>query len=173
MNISSNKIQIFPFGTNRASDPYARVMNEQNITRIVKGIVDKSSYVIDYNSVDNIIEFMIEGYYFKADLTEVLEDSKFNTSPVYANIQLKLETSNGASYRYIAGNDNEAQKFTGVTFSTEEMSQTDSNFTSLWLLDYNSHDNTHEVPLRSRERLNMSSMIVDVINCGSATELID
>ena len=169
MNISSNKIQIFPFGTNRASDPYARVMNEQNITRIVKGIVDRSNYVIDYDSVDNIIEFMIEGYYFKADLTEVLANSEFKNRSVYANIQLQLETSNnGASYRYIAGNDNEAQKFTGVTFSTEDMSKTDSNFTSLWLLT-----ETNEVPLRSRERLNMSSMIVDVINCGSATELID
>lgn len=101
----SEKLHVFPFGTNRPSDPLGRVINETNLTNLVKKLTDYSSYVVAeptfVTSDDGItslkMEFIIEGYYFSADVADLLQDEK----PLYAYIDL----SRAGSYTYLLGND--------------------------------------------------------------------
>lgn len=187
-NISSENIHVFPFGTTRNHDRLARVLNEQNITQLVKNMTDYSNYVLRYKN--NIMDFIIQGYYFSADVSEVTEPNK----PLYAHINLHTDASN---YFYLAGGDIEEDNkyiFTGVTFSFYEP---EDKKNSLQLLD-----STGNVPEKSRKRVsadsldvnnldvdieetvnsilnkNVPNMIntaldnVDLIYCGNATTLI-
>lgn len=94
-----NDVQVFPFGKTRRQYPNARVLNEQNITNLVNMIADKKSYVVSFDDSTKILEFVINGYYFRADLTTLCEE--FINKNIYAYIT--LNDSNG--YSYLSGGD--------------------------------------------------------------------
>lgn len=172
INLLSDKIYVFPFGNIRTNDPTARVLNEQNILKIIQSIVDYDCYVIRYDDEKSVIEFVISGYYFKADLSD--SNLLINNQPLYASIKLSENTI----CSYLLGNDkkeNNVDKFTftGVTFSTSltDVDQLKSlGFISLQLLD-----NNHNVPVNSKIKFDSASFSssYDRIYCGSATELTD
>ena len=103
-NLLSSNVHVFPFGTARKTDPLGRVLNENNLTTLVKKLTDKTAYVISdhietsANTITKaLFEFMIEGYYFRADIADVIAVDK----PLYACIEL----SDVDGYTYLCGND--------------------------------------------------------------------
>ena len=166
-NISSENIHVFPFGTTRNRDRLARVLNEQNITQLVKNMTDYPNYVLHYEN--NIMDFIIQGYYFSANISEVKESNK----PLYAHIDISTDTSN---YSFLTGGDVEEDNkyiFTGVTFTTSE---SEDKKNSLQLLDSDGL-----VPKESRVRMSADSLPsnisatldIDVIYCGNSSILIE
>lgn len=115
----SRDIHVFPFGNSRSNDPNARVLNEQNITTLVNKLTDKSNYVIDYTS--NVIEFVIHGYYVKANVSSLINDDLSN---LYAKIDITTaeaatSTISPPNYYYLNGGDSgDTSTFTSVDFST-------------------------------------------------------
>lgn len=94
--IKQNKIHVFPFGNTRASDPSARTLNEHNISGIIRHITDRSSYVIKTYTEENSrwVEFVLEGYYFKADVSDIAFDYDSGTNetklkPLYASVDIQ------------------------------------------------------------------------------------
>lgn len=144
-NLKSTEVQIFPFGSPRDSDSYARILDEFNIRRIMKSIVDRPSYVISANNDNSRVEFVIEGYYFNVDLTSILNDTTFKNQPIYAIIELK--STNG--HEYLVGGDDQ-ESFTGLEFSIE--AETAENHYSLELLNAE-----RKIPTNSLVKFNVES----------------
>lgn len=174
--VSSDKIHVFPFGTTRTTDRLARVLNEQNLTTIVKNMTDIPNYVLRYEN--NIMDFIIQGYYFSADVSEIKENNK----PLYAYINL---TTDNSGYSYLSGNDTDDGVFTGVIFTTSDSGIPADQMIQLL-------DKSHKVPTSSKQRLSGESLNgggvdVDAVNaaidealmninriyCGNAFELIN
>ena len=68
--LQSTEVHIFP-SANRPFEPQARLTSEQNIVGILKNITSNNDYVISQSipidvSNDAEIEFIVQGYYFKA-----------------------------------------------------------------------------------------------------------
>ena len=153
----SKDIKIFPFGTTRSLDPYGRVFNEQNVSRIIKNVTDYNSYVISYDSDKKIIEFMINGYYVVANISSVLTINK----PLYATIVMQDEDA----YAHLSGGDDLiTNEFTGVEFHTQPPS--DSVY-MLYLLN-----KSWRVPAQSKYKISAESIEIDRIYCGTSTDLI-
>lgn len=165
-NLASKKIRVFPFGRNRGIiDPHSRVLNEYNISNLVRMLTDSDNYVVSYNSTDSKMEFVIHGYYFSADLTDVIKQGQ----PLYATIQLATATNVDPPYEYLSGGDTEGEntQFTGVTFTTEQPKS------GLWLQLL---DNNREVPQTSYVRFkgrSISNALIDIetIRGFSANEM--
>lgn len=152
--LKSDKIKVFPFGSNRVKNPVDRVLNEQNLTQIIKNVTDYDSYVISYEG--NLIKFVINGYYFEADLTAL------KSRPLYASISVE-----GEDYKYLNGGDDATtEMFSGVNFdnSLEAVKGTHQ----LQLLDNNGN-----VPATSLYKISGESIHIDRIYCGTSTILID
>lgn len=167
-NLPSNNVKVFPFGSPRDNDPLSRVLNEQNLTNIVKHLTDKHSYVVDYNKPD--IKFVIEGYYFEVQLDR-------STGPLYAGIELATPADETTDYKCLVGGDDtdgSVKLFTGVSLS-ENLEELEGKFT-LQLLD-----SVGNVPqeswIRHLPRSFSASSDDDydltVLYCGNAKELVD
>lgn len=154
-NIASDKVKVFPFGSTRTTDPHSRVLNEHNIIKLVKSVVDKDSYVI---SADNkLFKFVLGGYYFECDL------SQYSKVPTYASIQ--ITTSNDGCF-YLNGGD-ESGTFTGVNFTDEWPTENATHVLQLV-------DGKGNVPSASLVRFSNSAVQFPykVINCGSSTDVL-
>lgn len=99
MILQQDKIQVFPFGNTRPTDPLARILNEQNIAQLTKRLSIKPSYVISMD--DTYVDFIIEGYYFKVNKSELIESSDFDNKPIFARIRLAKINE----YNYLCGGD--------------------------------------------------------------------
>lgn len=108
--LKGNEISVFPFGSERSIDPNARVLNEQNITKIIKSITDNSSYVIKYDETNDVIEFVLNGYYFVVSISSLLGSLKNPKNSIYAYI--KMAESN-ETYKYLTGGDVLKSSYTG------------------------------------------------------------
>ena len=53
--LNSDDVQVFPFGKKRHHDPNARVLNEQNITNLVRMLTDRKSYVVSFDEENKVI----------------------------------------------------------------------------------------------------------------------
>lgn len=163
----SEDVKIFPYGTSRESDLYTRVLNEYNITNMIKSIVDKDSFVItdtiewsesrdeSNNVVEKTdIEFVIGGYYFKLTLNKG-ELTKGND--LFASIMLYTPPTDPdnpdkhITNTHISGSDNSVNKtFDGLTLSAEGL--TDDGYISLQLLDAD-----WNIPVSSKIKFDLSS----------------
>lgn len=97
--LPQNYVHVFPFGNTRPTDPFARVLNEQNIAALCRRVSPKSSYVLDWDETNGIVEFMIYGYYFKTNIATII--GNFREKDLFAKIT--LDTING--YEYLNGGD--------------------------------------------------------------------
>lgn len=158
--LPSNNIKIFPFGGNRSAyDPYGRVLNEYNLARLVKSIVDYPSYVIEYDSSSKKLRFVINGYYCECELPQD------TNGPLYAGINMSTDETN--NYAYVNGDDSN-EVFTGLSLahSKEEL----GNMPSLHLLD-----ESNKVPTSSFlkfENRSTGSGSYTLIDCGSSEKVI-
>lgn len=83
--VKSSKIKMFPSSWRRKEyNPEANLNTEENLTNISRRVSAQSydSYVISKDG--NEITFVIHGYWFKADLSDVIVDE----SPLFAKIKL-------------------------------------------------------------------------------------
>lgn len=114
INAPSNNVSVFPFGSKRTSKHhlYDRVLNEHNITTLIKALTSNPNYVVKYEN--NVIEFVIQGYYFTLNL----DGFESRTLPLYAYINLQ---DNGTPYKYLSGGDSSDGTFTGITFTEVEV----------------------------------------------------
>ena len=96
-------VQVFPFGKTRRTDLNARVLNEQNITNLVRMLTDKKSYVVNFDETTHIVEFVVNGYYFKTDLTNIWEN--FFNEKVPQNVYAYILLNNVDNYAYLLGGD--------------------------------------------------------------------
>lgn len=178
MYLHSNKIHVFPFGSTRKVDPIARIFNEQNLSRLVRNLTDVTGFVISYDESTNVMEFMLYGYYFKADLTDVIVSGE----PLYVSINVQKEFNSSYDYdefyEYLLGGDTDGtgetvatSEFTAVTFGNDA---SEGNY-SLYILDKDG-----KVPTESKSKFSLdsigsgnSTIKYDWINCGTSTHIVD
>lgn len=138
--MKSNKVFVFPC-VNRSEkyDLKSKLLSEENITNIVKSLVDNKSFVIN-NDINNL-EFVIDGYYFK--LSEKPGDT------VYATIHKEEDN-------FLSGDtdDDENSYFEGLVISNEP-----SDGCLPLLID-------GSVPDTSKIKFNSSSLNIMDIDCG-------
>lgn len=108
--LKGTDVKVFPFGHDRSNnDPYSRVLNEQNITNMIKSITDNSDYVVDYDDHTRKLQFVLNGYYFSVDVSDLLEDlPKDRVSNIYAYINMI-----GNTHKYLGGGDITSSTLTG------------------------------------------------------------
>lgn len=90
--VKSSKIKMFPSSWRRKEyNPEANLNTEENLTNISRRVSAKSydSYVV--NKDGNEITFVIHGYWFKADLSDVIVSGQ----PLYAKIKLVNSVPDG------------------------------------------------------------------------------
>lgn len=97
--LPSDKVFVFPFGGNRITDELSRSLSEQNITNIARMLTSYDSYVVNYDNTSHVIEFVLGGYYFKANVETLLSDA----TNLYASIVISNSVDN--DYKYLAGGD--------------------------------------------------------------------
>ena len=140
--MDSNKIFAFPC-VSRAGDYElkAKLMSEENITRIIKSVADTPSYVI--NDDLNNLKFVIDGYYFE------LIDFPLNGDQ-YAYIYTK-ETSTGKLLEGDYGTD-----LKGLIITNQI--PTDKNYLTLCTSGI--------IPNSSRAKFTQKSLAITNIDCG-------
>lgn len=178
--LNSIDVRVFPFGSPRKNYyPLDRVLNEQNLSKIIRNITDKVGFVISYNSDTNFIEFMLYGYYFEVNLTPFIQsnsDSISKSSGITAYIVISGLDNR---YEYLLGNDDNDDGndvFTGLFLNEEpDPSNKQSKICSLKLLDENLN-----VPNESRYKFDLKSiptisdsLEIKKIYCGNATINVD
>lgn len=147
--VESRKIQVFPYSQNR--DDYqenSRVLNEKNLTNLIKKLAGKDSCVLSRTSVDGATgiynwEIILHGYLFQFTYTTPTEDDK----SLYASIVI--------DNNQLSGDDtaSETSQFTGLTISSSEPSDVSA---FLQLLDANGN-----VPESSWFRFNSHSISME------------
>lgn len=121
-NLASEKISVFPSTKRGNTERSARLISEENLVNIINKLVDKDSFVIsgspDTALSDTYIEFIIHGYYFKAD-REALIEQFTNSLNIYAVIYTE-NTESG--YTVLKGQDTGGVNSTykGVHFFNNE-----------------------------------------------------
>ena len=148
--LKSDDIKIFPFGSNRISDPNSRALSERNITDLVKKLTDNHSYVVSYDEWKHVIEFVLGGYLITANIEGL-------SNPLYASIKL--------DNNILSGGDDGDGEFTGVTFTTNSV--TDVTYI-LQLLD-----ESGAVPNASYLKFAGRSFSIGKIDCGTSSVTID
>ena len=103
---NSNKITVYPTAYRQYVDgnddtiqvnPEARFSTEYNTTNLVNGLLDKSinggNFVVDYDDVNSIIKFCMQGYYFTLDL------SGLNLTNLYVKVNIVNTLPNNADWK--------------------------------------------------------------------------
>lgn len=169
MYLKSDKVHVFPFGSTRKVEPIARILNEQNISRIVRNLTDVNGFVISYDEKSKLIEFMIYGYYFKADLSSLVTDYKGKDIHAY------IAVSEDSEYEYLLGGDTDgvetdpsSSDFTGL-YINQKPNIPGATVHTLHILD-----KSGKVPENSLSKFSSNSvdLQIDYINCGTSTEVI-
>ena len=124
VNLSNENIDIFPISAVRP-DPAARVLNEINITGMIRGLTDFESYVISKENDD--IEFFIHGYHCRANIKDVLSAAGDATS-IYAI--LRINTLNTPVISSDTNNVTNSDPFLGVVFNSG--GKNDLSIVNLW-----------------------------------------
>lgn len=120
-NLSSSNIAIFPIGANRTEHEFARVLNEQNLTNVFKNLTSKDKYVLSFNNP--IIEFVLDGYFISADITEVNASLNLYAKLVYDNSNNQAVLSDQPlTPVYLEGDDANSSRYGGVEFTTDHTS---------------------------------------------------
>lgn len=172
MYLSNESVHVFPISFDRASNPMARALSEDNIRSVVKSMSDQTSFVVssNFNPVD-IFEFVVDGYYVK--LTPSVDNPlSFTSDDVYAVIFLDTVST---KYPLLYGSDTE-DGFSGVIFvdsideslieSLQPIVAVDAEGNTTKLTEYRylqilhkGADGSYSVPDSSRTRFNF--LLVD------------
>lgn len=119
MYLDSDKIKVFPFAKTRADDDISsRLFYEENISRLVRQVVDTEGFVVSGGITSTGITSQeglainIHGYYFYIEKeTSIVPDESSTTC--YASIKL----TSGGSVSELIGQDNDKGKFDALNFT--------------------------------------------------------
>ena len=117
-NIDSTKVKVYPAAGRSDAYKNSYLLTEDNLNTAIRCLYQRN-FVVSY--ADNIVKFVIHGYYFEVDLT----DSGIDTSgDLYAVIYLKQVLAQGQHSRLVSSDgkllDSGDGKFNGVYFTTKE-----------------------------------------------------
>jgi hypothetical protein len=145
-------IKSFPY-TSDPDDLGSRILNEDNITNIIKCICNSDTFVI--KKEDTILEFVIKGYYFKID-TSNLENG--NSGSLYAGIIVNEPTTES-----ITGDDPTTPTTISYGSTLQKLIIKDTYFNNcLQLLD-----NDGNIPENSKIKFDIQSLAESfTIDCG-------
>lgn len=162
VNLNNENIDIFPISALRP-DPTARVLNEMNITGMIRGLTDFPSYVV--SKENNYIEFYIQGYHCYIDITKVLEELSNETS-IYAI--LRIDKSSTPVISSSSTNVDNQDPFLGIVFNSTGILKIENHleYYSLLLLTRSSISASWEVPSSSKVRfkgtvIDTSDFVID------------
>lgn len=151
----SDKVRVFPSayrGTdtnNKMYNPESRLQTEFNTT-LKKYLVDTNGFVIDYK--DNHIKFILEGYYFDIDISDITDRS-------YLAVKLILDTLHTAEnihdYTEIALHADEVTNFAGLLVYDSSSTAEERKSADFVLLENN------KVPESSKFKYNSDSIIIN------------
>lgn len=135
-NLASDKVTVFPSaqranGTSSTEYTYARMTSEGNLTNLIYSLISpytgNDGFVI---SEDNkVIEFIIKGYYFKADLSDYTPTG----SEIWASINIE-NLGTLSDYPELKGKD-ESDEYTGLQITASR--NTASGYYNLHLFNVN------------------------------------
>lgn len=77
-------------------DPEAKLMSENNLTGIVRRLTDKD-YVISWDQSTKVVEFSVNGYYVKADLSAATAGDMASWTEVWAKVKLASISTKAAA----------------------------------------------------------------------------
>ncbi len=107
INLKSTAVKVFPSAFRGLADgttqynPEARLTTEFNVTNLTNRLSSKDSFVIDWTG--SVAIFNIHGYYFEANLTELLAGEGAAWNDVYAYIRvLPFQSTDGGNTTYKA-----------------------------------------------------------------------
>lgn len=115
--LDSSKVDVFPISHARSNNPYARALSEEHITRLLKSITDRDSFVVEYN-VSNILTFVLNGYIVSVDspttvLTNNTDDAIYGV--ILVDTRVKAGDKTGQDYFILRGiEEPETAKYLGV-----------------------------------------------------------
>jgi len=144
MNISSDKIKVFPFAKYRNTvDLGSRLFYENNISRIIYQLVDTDGYVIsgavNTNGIlTEALKINLHGYYFEiASGQSLVPTDETDTGKIYAYIKVSKEMSdnNGSVVPpQLIGQDDNTNSFTAFNVTFTEPAGTEDDIFSILLL---------------------------------------
>ena len=119
MYLDSDKIKVFPFAKTRADyDISSRLFYEENISRIVRQVVDTEGFVVSggitstgVTSQDGLA-INIHGYYFYIEKETSIVPNESSTT-CYVSIKL----TSGGAVSELVGQDNDKGKFDALNFT--------------------------------------------------------
>ena len=127
--LSSSKVDIFPISHKREFNQYARALSEEHLTQLIRAVVDKDSFVIEY--VDNKLICVINGYVVSIDNpTEVLngDTNEVLWAVVLVDRRLAAGDTTGAKYPILRGIDDPTTgKYKGLQLVQTSTTVTASN----------------------------------------------
>lgn len=144
MNISSDKIKVFPFAKYRNTvDLGSRLFYENNISRIIYQLVDTDGYVISgaVNSIGELTETLkinIHGYYFEiASGQSLIPSDETDTGKIYAYIKVSKEITDSTGSvlpPQLIGQDDNTKGFTAFNLTFTEPTGSEDDIFSIPLL---------------------------------------
>lgn len=154
--LSSEEVSAFP-SANRATEynNQSRLLNEWNITSLIRTLTDNKNFVISPSS-DTIIElgygvivsFCLEGYVFSFNIDKLIPPKSVQETDVY----VQLDTT-GTGYSRVVKGDIDGN-FGGLIFSATPGEN------KLHLL-HQTEDNFYEVPRNSTIKYTQKSVHID------------
>ena len=163
----SADVEVFP--STKRSNEYAsqsRLLSEKSFSRLVNQLVNKDSFIINYDSNSNLIEFNIHGYYFKINSFSSLLSSSNIVGNLYACIKINNTTQE------LAGQDNTGGNYEGVYLTTEVPSLEDTPEYTIYSLFLGSVSSNKVFTENADSYImfNMNKIDLKTIDCGIIDE---
>jgi len=108
---SESVLACFPNPNRTVNQDSSRLLTEKSISNLIKALTKETGgFVISFNN-ENIIKFVLDGYYFEVNMGAVL--SEFSSS---SNIYATVNYNGGSIYGDVADDSS----FQGVDFTQDE-----------------------------------------------------
>lgn len=156
--LSSEEVSAFPSANRVAAyNNQSRLLNEWNITSLIRTLTDNKNFVISPSS-DTIIElgygvtvsFCLEGYVFSFNIDKLIPPNSVQETDVYVQL-----ATTGTGYSRVVKGDIDGN-FAGLIFSATD----DDDVDKLHLL-HQTEDNFYEVPRNSTIKYTQKSVHID------------
>lgn len=176
-NLSSASVTMFPSTKRGASQPSAREMTEEAMTRVYRENSSKESYIIsvggdsdmdyiiDWSHANDPLEFMLHGYNFVLEDTSDFLDSALQQAPNAVSLWGHISI-NQIGYKQIQGQDDHGL-YLGLKIETDlddpEQGQLIGNYRHYFIKLLEKHtDGEWYVPLGSYKRIDEDKLEFEI-----------
>lgn len=116
--LASGDVTVFPSTVRGNTQRSARLISEENLVNIVNKLVDKDAFVISQDAGLEYLEFIVNGYYFKVNYSNLIQLFP-SSNDIYASIITGITGDNADKYTVLIGQDSQSN-YEGVAFSGTE-----------------------------------------------------